>query len=169
MYRLVHVHVVRGPLQDEELEDSRPQQKCEVSFRFRSLPPLCFLILTSACADFHRLGLVSLPRRDIVGFAKQMIQGARLINRPVLGSPAAIRVGVHTGSCISGIIGTKNLKFSLLGEDVVTAALMEHTGKPDCIHASEDIALLLPQESWQEFKVLQTKEGQMQTFLLEEV
>mmetsp|Transcript_1241 Transcript_1241/g.2223 ORF Transcript_1241/g.2223 Transcript_1241/m.2223 type:complete len:82 (-) Transcript_1241:103-348(-) len=81
-----------------------------------------------------------------------------------------MRVGIHTGPCMSGIIGSKNLRFSLLGDSVVTAADMEKTGTPDYIHASEDIAELLPGEGWEKCKILDRKErGSMQTYLLKVV
>jgi len=104
---------------------------------------------------------------DLVGFAKAMIRGSRRVMKPTLKTPATMRIGIHTGSCMSGVIGAKNLKFSLLGEDVVTAALMEKTGKADAIHASDDLALILPNENWQEFKELDTNKGRIQTFLLD--
>ena len=75
---------------------------------------------------------------------------------------------VLQGSCISGVIGTRNLKFSLLGDDVVTAALMEKTGTPDSIHASEDIVGLASREQWSRCKVVEGYYGKsVQTYLLE--
>ena len=74
---------------------------------------------------------------------------------------------VLQGSCISGVIGTRNLKFSLLGDDVVTAAVMEKTGTPDSIHASEDIVGLASREQWTTCKVVKGYHGQrVQTYLL---
>ena len=68
---------------------------------------------------------------------------------------------------MSGIIGTKNLKFSLIGEDVVTAAKMEASGKPDHIHATEDLADLLPAESWERSRVIETACGRtLETYIL---
>ena len=40
------------------------------------------------------------------------------------------------------------LKFSLIGDLVVTAAEMEKSGTPDCIHASQDLVDLVPDEPW---------------------
>merc|ERR1711907_696067 len=68
---------------------------------------------------------------DLIGFAKAMVLGSRHVVKPVVGTPATLRVGIHSGSCISGIVGTRNIKYCLLGRDVVTAALMEHLGVPD--------------------------------------
>ena len=60
---------------------------------------------------------------------------------------------------MSGIIGTKNLKFCLLGDAVETAAEMESTGTPECIHASEALADLVPDEKWEKSKVANVKSG----------
>ena len=121
---------------------------------------------------FHRPSVVknasSLNATDLVEFAKAMIWGSRRVMKPEVGAPATLRVGLHTGTCISGIIGTRNLKFSLLGDDITTAALMEKTGIPDHIHASEDIAELVPGEAWQKCKVVETDDDErsIQTHLL---
>ena len=110
----------------------------------------------------------TLNAKDLVDFAKAMIWGSRRVMKPEVGAPATLRVGLHTGTCISGIIGTRNLKFSLLGDDITTAALMEKTGIPDHIHASEDIAELVPGEAWQKCKVVDTDDDErsIQTHLL---
>ena len=51
---------------------------------------------------------------------------------------------------------------------MVTAALMEKTGTPDSIHASEDIVGLASREQWSRCKVVEGYYGQsVQTYLLE--
>merc|ERR1711934_727247 len=73
-------------------------------------------------------GAALVNARDLMGFAKVMIWGSRKVMKPVENTPAVMRVGVHTGSCISGIMGTRNMKFCLLGDGPVVAATMEKTG-----------------------------------------
>ena len=70
------------------------------------------------------------------------------------------------------------LKFSLIGDLVVTAAEMEKSGTPDCIHASQDLVDLIPDEPWKKKLQQQQKkrntmktdkdslEQQQQTYLL---
>merc|ERR1712039_225091 len=96
---------------------------------------------------------------NLIGFAKAMVLGSRQVMKPVVGTPATLRVGIHSGSCISGIVGTRNIKYCLLGSDVVTAALMEHLGVPDNIHASQEIVDLLPGEDWVKSKTIENREG----------
>ena len=41
-----------------------------------------------------------------------------------------VRMGVHVGQCISGLVGTTLPCYTLVGEAVETAKLMEATGEP---------------------------------------
>ncbi|UPR01692.1 nucleotide cyclase [Chloropicon primus] len=107
---------------------------------------------------------------DMIGFAKAMVWGSREVTKPVVNTPATLRVGVHTGSCISGVIGTKVPKFSIMGDDVALAALMEKKGKPDHIHASESVVALVPDEAWEKHTIVvdsaDGRERVVDTFLL---
>jgi class 3 adenylate cyclase len=104
---------------------------------------------------------------DLVNFAKAMLIGSRKVLKPELNTPATVRIGIHNGPCISGIVGTKNMKFCLFGDTVETAALMEKLGTPDCIHASEAVAASVPEEPWEKCKVLNQRGGQtLQTYVL---
>ena len=62
--------------------------------------------------------------------------------------PTSLRVGVHTGSCVSGIVGTRNLRFCILGESVSIAAKLEQSGRPDMIHASATVREMAPKFHW---------------------
>ncbi|CAN8006334.1 unnamed protein product, partial [Ixodes hexagonus] len=48
-----------------------------------------------------------------------------------------MRVGVHTGTVLCGIVGTKRFKFDVWSNDVSYANKMESTGKPGKVHISE--------------------------------
>ncbi|UPR01694.1 nucleotide cyclase [Chloropicon primus] len=107
---------------------------------------------------------------DMIGFAKAMVWGSREVTKPVVNTPATLRVGVHTGSCISGVIGTKVPKFSIMGDDVALAVLMEKKGKADHIHASESVVALVPDEAWEKHTIVvdsaDGRERVVETFLL---
>ncbi|XP_012138713.1 adenylyl cyclase 13E isoform X2 [Megachile rotundata] len=49
-----------------------------------------------------------------------------------------MRVGVHTGTVLCGIVGTKRFKFDVWSNDVSLANKLESTGKPGRVHLSEN-------------------------------
>src|SRR5204863_4351163 len=48
-----------------------------------------------------------------------------------------LRIGIHTGSCIGGIIGKKKFAYDLWGKTINIASRMESHGEPGQIHVSE--------------------------------
>jgi class 3 adenylate cyclase len=49
----------------------------------------------------------------------------------------SFRIGLHTGPCISGVIGYKKYTFDIWGDSVNVAARMEAVGQPGAINISE--------------------------------
>jgi class 3 adenylate cyclase len=60
------------------------------------------------------------------------------VKRRKLSHPAAwsIRIGLHTGPVISGVVGIRKLAFDIWGESVNFASRMESSGHPDHINLS---------------------------------
>ncbi|GMI04416.1 hypothetical protein TrVE_jg7466 [Triparma verrucosa] len=50
--------------------------------------------------------------------------------------PINIRVGVHSGQVIAGVVGMKDPRYHLFGEAVKVVEIMESTGSPDRVHCS---------------------------------
>ena len=104
--------------------------------------------------------------RDLTLFAKAMICQSKTVAMAVREGeekPTSMRVGIHTGSCLSGIVGTRNLRFCVLGESVRVAQKLEESGKPDHLHASHVVRALVPGECWRPSNVTF---GEKETYLL---
>jgi len=57
-----------------------------------------------------------------------------------------MRVGIHTGTVLCGIVGKKRFKFDVWSNDVSLANRMESTGKPGMVHISEKTYQFLKEE-----------------------
>ncbi|KJP90276.1 hypothetical protein AK88_00124 [Plasmodium fragile] len=57
-----------------------------------------------------------------------------------------MRIGLHYGSCVGGVIGSGRLRYDLWGIDVLTGNLMESNGVPGKINVSETLKNFLLQQ-----------------------
>lgn len=57
-----------------------------------------------------------------------------------------MRIGLHYGSCVGGVIGSGRLRYDLWGIDVLTGNLMESNGIPGKINVSETLKNFLLQQ-----------------------
>jgi adenylate cyclase len=77
--------------------------------------------------------LTALEMLAVVSRMKTMREKMRL---PAL----EIRVGLHSGPVMSGVVGKNKFTFDIWGEAVNTAALMEANGSPGRVNVSESVA-----------------------------
>jgi len=80
-----------------------------------------------------------------------------------------LRIGIHTGEAVAGVIGIKKFSYDLWGDTVNTASRMESQGIPGEIQVSEDTYTILRDKfQLQERGVIDVKgKGEMRVFLLQ--
>ena len=86
-----------------------------------------------------------------------------------LEDPLQIRVGIHSGDAVSGVIGKSKFSFDIWGDSVNLASRLQTSGKPGFIHASQETVGLIDQRKLNiEKQVVNIKgKGEITSFLIQ--
>ncbi|SBT71478.1 guanylyl cyclase, putative [Plasmodium malariae] len=98
-----------------------------------------------------------------------MTQGKSLESRP---TRIRVKIGIHSGRIIAGVVGSKKPQYALFGDTVNTASRMKTTGKPDYIHLSEATYDLVKDDKTLIYEKKETEikgKGTMTTYLITSV
>merc|ERR1719473_318000 len=86
-----------------------------------------------------------LHAKAMARFGLQMLAKVKegALRNPKTDLPIEVRVGMHSGPCVAGVIGHKKFAYDIWGDAVNTAARMESHGEPMKLHCSVDTYELL--------------------------
>lgn len=84
----------------------------------------------------YRLRMIRHPF-DTIAAAREMLTFIDSYNNGKPEEEIQVRIGIHTGPVVAGIVGIKKFAFDIWGDTVNIAARLEQSGEPGKINISE--------------------------------
>jgi class 3 adenylate cyclase len=105
----------------------------------------------------------------IVKLGFEMNRGIEAYNQIHVDGPLSLRIGVHVGEGVAGVIGIKKFIYDVWGDTVNTASRMESTGIPGRIQVTQNVVAKVGEAfRFSSRGKIQVKgKGLMETFLLD--
>ncbi len=95
---------------------------------------------------YMAVGGIPMPRADhaerVAGAALDMLPALNVLGTR-LDKPLSVRIGLHTGDVVAGVIGRQKFIYDLWGDTVNTASRMESQGVGDRVQVTEAVRELL--------------------------
>ena len=110
---------------------------------------------------------------DTVFFGIEILKSIKILNKSNDMMDLELRIGIHSGSAVSGVIGKKKFAFDIWGSTINFANRLETTSPEGKIHISEETKVLIEKEN--RFKIDPLKKidikgiGEVQTYTVSSI
>ena len=132
----------------------------------------CYVVMSFL--DKHARGSPQKECVDVVELGLKMIEIIATVRKEVNFDGLHMRIGIHTGKIIGGVIGTGIIRYDLYGKDVLIANKMESSGQEDAVHVSLATKKMLESSGVRKYRFTPDEDVQIkaldisvQTFFLE--